>query len=314
LSIILTYTGVSIYQYIIEAREKRWIRGAFNQYLSPHVIDQLMGDPGRLDLGGKEETITPFFSDVQGFTSISERLTAHELVAILNEYLTEMTDIILKYDGTVDKFEGDAIIAFFGAPLEYEDHARRACFVSLDMQTRLVEMRERWKEEGRPLIYMRIGLNTGPAIVGNMGSKQRFDFTMMGDTVNLASRLEGVNKQYGTFIMISEMTYARAKDFVEARELDRVLVVGKAEPIVVYELLARKGELDEALVPVLRYYADGLELYRARQWDHAIATFRKALTINPHDGPSQSMIKRCQEYKENPPPDDWNGAFQLVSK
>ena len=314
LSILLTYTGVFIHNYMTEERQRKWIRGAFNQYLSPHVIDQLMDDPGRLDLGGKEETITAFFSDVQGFTSISERLTAHELVALLNDYLTEMTDTILKYDGTVDKFEGDAIIAFFGAPLEYEDHARRACFVSLDMQGKLIEMRERLKEEGRPLLYMRIGLNTGHAIVGNMGSKQRFDFTMMGDTVNLASRLEGVNKQYGTYAMIGETTYAQAKDFVEARELDRVLVVGKAEPIVVYELLARKGELDEALVPVMKYYADGLELYRVRQWDHAIATFRKGLTINPNDGPSKSMIKRCQEYKENPPPDDWNGAFQLITK
>ncbi|MEE8541672.1 MAG: adenylate/guanylate cyclase domain-containing protein, partial [Desulfobacterales bacterium] len=188
---LLLYLSITMYRYLVENKQKRFIKDAFSTYLAPSVVKQLVDSGQNLVLGGEEREITAFFSDVQGFTSISEKLTPHELVELLNEYLTEMTDIILKHEGTVDKFEGDAIIAFFGAPNILPDHADRASLTTIEMQNRLAQLREKWEVENKPMLYMRIGLCTGPAVVGNMGSKSRMDYTMMGDTVNTAARLEG---------------------------------------------------------------------------------------------------------------------------
>ncbi|MDH5681325.1 MAG: adenylate/guanylate cyclase domain-containing protein, partial [Spirochaetota bacterium] len=233
--ILLTFVSFTLINYFRDNKQKKYIQGAFGQYLSPKVIEIIINDPDKLNLGGVRREITAFFSDVAGFSTISEKLTPEELVALLNVYLTEMCDIIAKYDGVVDKFEGDAIIAFWGAPLEQPDHAILSCYTSIEMQLALAEMRKRLAAEGRdPLIAgmkMRIGLNSGPAVVGNMGSSQRMDYTMMGDTVNLAARLEGANKFYSTFSMISDGTYERAKNHIEARELDKIRVVGKNEPV-----------------------------------------------------------------------------------
>jgi adenylate cyclase len=258
--------------------------------------------------------ITAFFSDVQGFTAISEALTAEEVVELLNEFLTEMTDIILGYEGTIDKFEGDAIIGFFGAPTILPDHATKACKACVDMQKRLAELRTKWQAEKRPALKMRIGMNTGSAVVGNMGSRNKMDYTMMGDTVNTAARLEGVNKVYGTYTMISDATYTLARNDIFVRELDSVTVVGKEAPVGVYELLGYPGEIDDVQISVAEWYAKGLAAYRNRDWSEAIGHFSAALSANPHDGPSQTMLGRCRDFEGNPPGDNWNGAFTMDTK
>ncbi len=302
------------YRVVFLEADKRFIRTAFSTYLSPKVVEELVKDPAALKLGGERKEITAFFSDVAGFTSVSEALSPEELVALLNEYLSEMTDIILRYDGTVDKYEGDAIIAFFGAPQPMADHAMHACFVCLDMQARMGALRADWRKRGMKELYMRIGLNSGPAVVGNMGSHTRMDYTMMGDTVNAAARFEGANKQYGSSIMIGEQTYRLAKDAIEARELDLINVVGKAEPLPVYELLARKGELDPTKARIADLYRRGLTRYRERKFEEAAGIFAEALAFDGEDGPSVTMRKRSEFYISSPPPDGWRGAFEMTSK
>ncbi|MBI2945166.1 MAG: CHASE2 domain-containing protein [Candidatus Wallbacteria bacterium] len=313
-AIFLNYTCISVYRYVTELAQRRFVEKVFAHYLSQEVIDQLIEDPDRVRLGGEETEITPFFSDVAGFSTISEKLTPTELVNLLNEYLTEMTNILLKYQGTLDKYEGDAVIAFFGAPLHFNDHAAKACFASLEMQQAMVQMRERLKAEGRPLLKMRIGLNTGRAVVGNMGSQDRFNYTMMGDTVNLASRLEGANKPYGSYIMMSQWTQKAAQDQIESRELDRILVVGKLEPVTVYELLSRKGQLERAKQNIIEVYNQGLDLYRKREWMAACEKFMQADQFPGGDPPSREYIRRCQEFAAFPPPDDWDGTYQMKDK
>ncbi|MDH4225319.1 MAG: adenylate/guanylate cyclase domain-containing protein, partial [Deltaproteobacteria bacterium] len=270
MEILLVWGAITLYQFLVSDRDKRFIKGAFQQYLSPQVIEQLMDNPNLLKLGGERRVMTAFFSDVAGFSSISEVLEPEQLVALLNEYLTEMSNIIMKFGGTVDKYEGDAIIAFFGAPIPYEDHAVRGCLVALEMQHRLKEMRDVWKEQGRPELTMRVGLNTGTMVVGNMGSENRFDYTMMGNAVNLASRLEGANKNYGTHNCMSEMTYEPVKDQIEGREMDLIRVMGISTPVRIYEILSKKGELSESVAQGVSHFEKGLELYRAQQWDKAI--------------------------------------------
>jgi len=312
--IISIYISITVYKYLVESRQKRFIRNAFSTYLAPTVVQQLIESPDNLELGGEEREITAFFSDVQGFTSISERLTPRELVDLLNEFLTEMTDIILKREGTVDKFEGDAIIAFFGAPNALDNQAETACLTCVDMQNRLVELREKWRQEGRPELMMRIGLCTGSAVVGNMGSRNRMDYTMMGDTVNTAARLEGVNKIYGIYTLVCETTFKKASQRVWGREIDSINVVGKAEPVTVYQILGHSDDIDASVLEMTRLYEEGLGMYRQRQWDAAIAIFEKALKLFPDDGPSRSMIERCSSYKTEPPPQEWNGSYTMKTK
>lgn len=312
--LILIYVSLTAYKYLGEERQKKFIREAFSTYLAPSVVAQLIRSPEKLVLGGEDRIITAFFSDVQGFTSISEALTPSELVELLNEFLTEMTDIILGYEGTVDKFEGDAIIAFFGAPNIMEDHAVRACKACIDMQKKMVALRAKWRAENRPELKMRIGLNTGSAVVGNMGSRSRMDYTMMGDTVNTAARLEGVNKIYGTYTMISSATCGPVKDELFVRELDTISVVGKGEPVVVYELVGYLGEVDETVKSVVKHYVDGLHAYRNQRWDEAVGHFSEALTLDPSDGPSLTMTDRCKTFKVKPPAKGWDGVFAMASK
>ncbi len=314
ITIVSVYIIITVYKYLVESRQKRFIRKAFSTYLAPAVVKQLEESPENLVLGGEEREITAFFSDVQGFTSISEKLSPSELVELLNEFLTEMTNIILKYEGTVDKFEGDAIIAFFGAPNELENQAETACITCVEMQKRLHELRNKWKAEGRPELMMRIGLCTGFAVVGNMGSRSRMDYTMMGDTVNTAARLEGVNKIYGIYTLVCEKTFSKASGRIWGREIDAIRVVGKKEPVRVYQLLGMSDDLDENLLKMTNFYAKGLQLYRKRKWDEAIGYFKEALNIDPEDGPSKTMSKRCLEYKSDPPKEDWNGAFSMTTK
>ena len=311
---IFVYSGLMLYHFGFEQREKRFIKGAFSQYLAPTVVNQLVDNPDFLKLGGERREITAFFSDVAGFSSISEKLDPEKLVKLLNEYLTEMTDIVLKYEGTVDKFEGDAIIAFFGAPLEFKDHALRTCLVAVEMQECLDTMRTGWRAQGEPELFMRIGVNTGPAVVGNMGSTTRLDYTMMGDSVNLAARLEGVNKQYKTYTMVSESTYEQAKSEIEVRELDLIRVVGKREPVKIYELLGKKGKFNETSKQILPIFNEGYELYKKQEWNKSADCFQKALEIDAEDGPSLTLFERCITFQVHPPAEDWDGVFSMGVK
>ncbi|MEE8436042.1 MAG: adenylate/guanylate cyclase domain-containing protein, partial [bacterium] len=317
ITILVIWMGVTLFRFLVSDKDKRFIKGAFQQYLSPDVIAQLMDNPKQLQLGGEKREMTAFFSDVQGFSTISEQLDPTELVQLLNVYLTRMTDLITDVDGTIDKYEGDAIIAFFGAPMFYEDHAIRACQVTLRMQAALTEMRQTWKEEGVDeslWLYQRIGLNTGDMVVGNMGSAKRFDYTMMGNAVNLAARLEGANKNYGMFNCISEYTYEPAKEAIEVREVDLIRVMGIKTPVRIYELVAEKGQLTEEQTKAFQYFAKGLELYRDQQWDESAKYFNAVNKFLPDDPPSSKYIDRCRDKKANPPPKDWDGVFEATSK
>jgi adenylate cyclase len=315
IAIVMGFVGATAYNFITERKQKVLIKGMFGQYVNPAFVEELVAHPEKLRLGGERKELTVLFSDVAGFTTISESLQPEDLVTLLNEYLSEMTDIIFATGGTLDKYEGDAIMAFWGAPIPQEDHAIRACTASLQMQEALVGIRERWKKEGKPNIHVRIGLSTGDMVVGNMGGRGKFDYTVMGDTVNLGSRLEGANKEYGTYIMISQKTYERVKEKVVARQLDLLVVKGKTEPIAVYELI---GFAEDGVVSrysdFLKHYNEGLQLYRRREWGAAIHSFEKALGIRADDGPSKMYIERAKTYKASPPPPEWNGVFILKTK
>jgi len=310
----LTTGIINLYLFMMERKQKGFIKGAFSQYLSPTVIDQIVENPDMLQLGGEKREMTPFFSDIQGFSTISEGLTPEELVQLLNEYLTAMCDIVSSYHGTIDKFEGDAIIAFWGAPLELPDHATIACHAAIDMQKKNEEMRKTLREQNRPMLYTRIGMSSGPVVVGNMGSADRMDYTMMGDVVNLAARLEGVNKFYQTFTMIPQSTYELAKDDIDTRQLDIIRVVGKKEPISVYEVLERKNQTSSEKSGVVEKYLKALKLYEERNFADASKEFEKVLAIDPDDGPSLTYVKRCGVFLETPPEKDWDGVYTFTEK
>ncbi len=295
-------------------RETKFIRQAFSKYVSPTVVEQLTKNPELLELGGKAVEITAFFSDIEGFTGISEKLQPTELVELLNEFLSEMTDIILKHEGTVDKFEGDAIIAFFGAPNPLENHALSAIQASVEMQMRLVELRETWQTQNKPALKMRIGLCSGMSVVGNMGSAKRMDYTMMGDTVNTAARLEGVNKIYGTYTLISQTTAALAGGKFITREIDKIKVLGKKEPVTIYTLTSQAEAVSEFQTKALKSYKKGIVAYRLRDWKTAASFFETALAIWPDDRPSQTMLQRCRQFDATPPADDWDGSAVMLSK
>ncbi|MFH1064551.1 MAG: adenylate/guanylate cyclase domain-containing protein [Candidatus Woesearchaeota archaeon] len=322
LSVIVSYVGTVVYLYISEKKSKKKVMGAFGKYVSKDVIKHIMENPERLKLGGEKREITVFFSDIRGFTTISEKLSPEQLVALLNEYLTEMTNIILKHNGVVDKYMGDAIMAFWNAPLDQPKHAERACLTCLDMEDKLKELQKKWTEEGVPPLEIGIGLNTGQAVVGNMGSFDRFDYTAMGDTVNLGSRLESINKQYGTRIIISESTKNKVADlpFV-VRKLDQVMVKGKKEPITIYELVSTEENAKKWYSDVIAHFEKGLELYFKQKWDSAIAEFKKADKARKGGDPSSIIfIERCEFFKkesilkEDVPGKDWDGVWIMKTK
>ena len=314
-AIIICYVGSTIYNYVTERKQKALIKTMFSRYVNPTVVDELVAHPEKLRLGGERKELTVFFSDIEKFTTMSEKLPPEYLVMLLNEYLTEMTQIVFTSNGTLDKYEGDAIVAFWGAPIAQSDHAFRACRAALDMQTALAEMRKRWMKERKPLLNVRIGLSTGEMIVGNMGGKDRFDYTVIGDSVNLGARLEGANKQYKTNIMMSEPTYRHVKDLVIARELDLLVVAGKTEPIRVFELIGMSDDTIPApSLACAEEYSKGLALYRERNWDEAIRCFEAALRAKADDYPSQIYIERSELYRAAPPPRDWNGVFIMMTK
>ena len=313
LSIALVYIILVVIYYLTEEKSRKWITSVFGKYVSPVVIENLIKNPDKINLGGEKRNITLFFSDIRGFTSISERLEPEELVHLLNEYLTEMTSIITKDQGLVDKYMGDGIMAFWGAPLDQIDHAKMACSSSLEMMDKLRELQKKWKKEDIPSFDIGIGLNSGDAIVGNMGSNSRFDYTAMGDNVNLASRLEGLNKIYGTNIIISENTHKIVEDKFESRKLDVVKVKGKKKPILIFELLSHKDKTSKKQRDFIRLYEAGLEHYFKKKWKESIKSFQASIKLIDDDA-SHVFIKRCQEFLNNPPPKDWDGIWEMETK
>ena len=297
-------------------KERSFIKNAFAKYVPEEVVHQLLQKPELLRLGGEERVITALFSDLASFTTISEKMSPSELVHLLNEYLTEMTGIVLDEGGIVDKYEGDAIMAEFGAPIYIPDHADRAVRAGIRMQKRLKELRRDWLEKGLPEMCCRVGINTGPMVVGNMGSDQVFDYTVIGDAVNLASRLEGANKRYNTYLMISEYTLADiTPGLFRTRALDIIRVKGKTEPVKVYEVI---GETTEALEPdqetYFLTYDKAFAAYLSRDFENARTGFETALSLRPGDPASMDMLDRIKALDAEELPDDWDGSIALTSK
>ena len=307
---------VALYRALIEEKEKRKVRGAFQYYLSPEVIRRLLQNPELVQ--PRKNEVTVMFSDIRGFTSISEKLDPQELALLLNQYLTNMTKIVFDHSGTLDKYIGDAVMAFWGAPFVEPGHAIRACRSALQMMSRVAELREQWRTQNKPELDIGIGLNTGVASVGNMGSELRYGYTAMGDAVNLASRLEGLNKEYRTHILVSETTYAAARDTrLIFRELDLLRVQGKMQPVTIYELLASHDTLIDGageLAARLEMFARGRACYQTRQWRESQIIFEKLLERWPDDGPSRTFWKRCQEYLFDEPESNWDGVFVMSHK
>lgn len=311
-ALAFAWTGGTLQQFLDARRERAQIRGMFAQYVPEAVVAELIKDPGLLVLGGEEREMSALFSDVAGFTSISEHLTPTQLVELLNEYLTAMTDIIVHEGGIIDKYEGDAIIAEFGAPLPCEDHAARALRSAVRMQAKLAELRDGWAREGRPELRARIGVNSGRMVVGNMGSRQIFDYTAMGDAMNLASRLEGVNKAYGSAVLCSGETWRQAGSAFVGRRLDRVRVKGKREPVELWEVLAEAPH--PAAEAAARAWEEALEHWDSRDWSGAAAAFGALAAADPQDGPAASLAERCRDFADDPPSPDWDGVRTMTEK
>ena len=316
LATLATFIALTIIKFLATAKERTFIRNAFSHYLSTDVINEIMDNPDMLALGGEKKYLTAFFTDVKGFSTISESMDPTDLVRLLNIYLTEMSDIILELHGTIDKYEGDAIISFFGAPINLEDHARRACLSAIRMRRMERELNKRVLDEKlspQPL-YTRIGINTGEMVVGNMGTAQKMDYTMMGNSVNLASRLEGVNKQYGSWTLMSETTYTEGGREFATRKLDRVRVVGIQEPVRLYELIDEWANISSEERTAIDTFHQALDIFERREWDAATEQFQKVLDYKPEDGPAQTYIKRCKDFKKKAPPENWDGVFNLSMK
>ena len=314
-ALALTFGTAATVEYITEGRQRRLMRAAFDKYMSSEVVEEIMRNPEAIKLGGEKKEISILFSDIAGFTTISEKMSPEDLVALLNRYLSAMTTIIkTTHRGNVNKYLGDGIMALFGAPLDDPKHASLACYAALDCQAELARLRRIWIQEGLPEIGARIGINSGPCIVGNMGSEERMEYTVTGDSVNLASRLEGASKYYDTLILIGQRTAELAKNDVEVREIDLLRVKGKKEPVVVFELLGRNGQVAEAKRRVVDQYLEGLGAYKQRDFETACTRFTEALALDPSDGPSRVYMERSTNYRHTPPPADWDGVYEMTSK
>ncbi|MFZ2300350.1 MAG: adenylate/guanylate cyclase domain-containing protein, partial [Gallionella sp.] len=301
--------------FVIEdiSSEKR-IKSTMSRYMDPGIADRLVASGAEL-LGGQNVEATVLFSDIRGFTTLTEQLGAQGTVALLNEYFTLMVDCIQREEGMLDKFIGDAIMAAFGIPVLHNDDADRAVRASIAMMETLNKWNQQRASEGKLPVNIGIGLNTDNVVSGNIGSNKRMDFTIIGDGVNLAARLESACKQYGAKILISEFTMSKLQDTYRHREIDLVVVKGKTQPVAIYEILAfHTRESFPGMGEVLGLFKDGLGAYRARKWDAAIRVFGECLAINPNDKPSQLYIERAEHLKANPPPDDWAGVWVMESK
>jgi adenylate cyclase len=337
-AVTLTFLCLTGLNFFSTVREKTFIRSAFSRYLAPAVIDQIVADPSRLKLGGQNLVMTAIFTDVRGFSAISEKLSAPALVELLNLYLTEMSNIVLENKGTIDKYEGDAIIAFFGAPVVYPDHAAQACRSAIRMKKAEREFNRRLTE--KPVlpeelsprfresyeggmdwhsligdIFTRIGINSGDMVVGNMGTPSKMDYTIMGNAVNLAARLEGVNKQYNTGgILLSEYTREMMDDEFVLRSLDRVRVVGINTPLRIFELLALRSEAPPELLAMTEKWEKAIGLFEKTGFDGALEVFSEISAQNPQDLTAKLYISRCENYRTHPPKPGWDGVNNLTEK
>ncbi|MFM2199165.1 MAG: hypothetical protein RLZZ505_2597 [Verrucomicrobiota bacterium] len=321
------------WQLVDEHRNKSRIKGMFGSYVSPQLVEQLVKSGESPRLGGVEEEVTAYFSDIQGFSEFAELLPPNKLVGLMNEYLTACTDVLLAEGGVLDKYIGDAVVAMFGGLVKLDDHAYRACVASQLVQLRMAELREKWRrevDEWPPLIgrmQSRIGLNTGEVIVGNMGSPARFNFTMMGDNVNLAARMESGAKAYGVLTMTTETTYRdcvkHGGDHVVFRQLDKIIVKGRTKPVTVYEIVGLKDHVNDRTRECVAIFEEGLTRYQAMAWDDAERLFRRSSALEMHQpedahmmksNPSLVMLDRCRRLRTNPPKPDWDGVYVMAGK
>jgi len=315
-SLITAVVVREIIMHTASDKEKKFIRKAFSTYVSDDVVEEIIANPSKLRLGGTKRHMSAMFTDLQHFTAIAEQLDPESLVNLLNMYLTYMSDVILKEKGTIDKYEGDAIIAFFGAPLELPDHAARACLSAIAIKRREVELNKKLLEAkltAAPLVT-RIGINTGSMVAGNMGTGNKMNYTIMGNAVNLASRLESANKQYGTHILTTSATLDETGEMFLSRKLDRVRVVGINEPVQLYELLETRDEAKEWQLEMVHNYEGALALFEKHDWKASAEAFQYAINSNPDDSPSRIYLGRCEAYQKKPPQKDWDGVFNLDSK
>ena len=317
LAMIVAIVAREIISYANSEKEKQFIRTAFSTYVSHDVVKEIISDPSRLQLGGTKRHMTAMFTDVKGFSTISEELgDPAKLVSLLNRYLSAMSNVILGEKGTIDKYEGDAIIAFFGAPLDLPDHALRACVSAIKMKKAEIELNKIILEENLSpsTLLTRIGINTGDMVAGNMGTENKMNYTIMGNAVNLAARLEGVNKQYGTWVLASEITVRETGDSLLHRKLDRVRVVGINEPVRLCELLDMADAASEEDHKIVNVFHEALDYFERRVWSQAIKGFLEVLSIRAEDPPSLLYIDRCKQFLKNPPKDTWDGVYNLTSK
>ncbi|HZE21390.1 MAG TPA: adenylate/guanylate cyclase domain-containing protein, partial [Desulfobaccales bacterium] len=295
--IVLVYLGVTMQRFLAEERERERIRKTFESYVAPTVVQEMLKHPEQLRLGGERREISILFTDIRGFTTMSENLDPEALVKLLHDFLNPMSNIIINQGGTIDKYMGDAIMALFGAPLVQPDHPQMACRAALEMAAILASLNEEWATQGHPPLRIGVGVNTGPVAVGNMGSDRLFDYTAVGDNVNLASRLEGLNKYYGTNILISETTaHALGNGFI-LRDVDQVRVKGKVHAARIYQLLG-EGEPEPELAGFVALYHQGLTLYREGRFDECLAAFTQALELRPGDTVCQRYLQLAQKHRE----------------
>jgi len=318
LSGLFAYGGSVAYVAVVEEREKRFIKGAFGKYVSPEVVNRISQDPAALKLGGQSRPLSILFSDLRGFTEMSERMKPEELLTLLNEYLDNMTAIVLEEQGTLDKYIGDAIMAFWNAPEDVPDHADRAMRTAIVMQRHMEQLNRRWSVE-RPdheTMEVRIGVHTGEVVVGNVGGSARFDYSAIGDAVNLAARLEPANKTYDTLTMVSQVTLETGDPSrYRVRELDYIAVKGKEEPVKVYELLELTGvELPDDKEAALLEYERAMAAYKNHEWARAKEHFKAAVAACPDDGPSALYAERCDAHIASPPPPDWDFVVHRTEK
>jgi adenylate cyclase len=307
------YTGITLQRFLVEERERVRLKKAFQSYVAPEVVNQIIKHPENLRLGGERRELSILFSDIRGFTSLSETMDPEALVEVLHEFLDPMSETIVKHGGTIDKYIGDAIMALFGAPLDQPDHSRRACRTALEMVQNLKALDKDWLERGRPTLRIGIGINSGLVSVGNMGSSRLFDYTAIGDNVNLASRLEGLNKYYGTEILVSATTAQHLDNGFYLREVDLVRVKGKKHPIAIYEILG-EGTPEEKVARFLELYSKGLALFRERRFAQAQEALQEALRFKPHDALCGHYLSWTEKFLETPPGPEWDGITTMVEK
>ncbi len=316
IAVFMSFILISILRFVFSEQEKSFLRKAFTMYLSSDVVNQIVDDPSLLKLGGQEKQITALFTDIKSFSTLSEKVSPEHLVQILNKYLTVMSDIVLDQKGTIDKYIGDAIVSFFGAPIDLPDHAIRACMAAVRMKEAEVRLNEEMLASGdTPMpIYTRIGINTGAMVVGNMGTDNKMNYTIMGNDVNLAARLEGVNKQYGTWILVSESTWNATGGLFLGRKLDRVRVVGIDTPVQLYNIMAVRAEAKGNMVALADRFNFAMDAYRAKKFSDALLLFTKCAELEPEDAATQIYLDRVKDLLKNGVPDNWTDVINMTSK